>query len=301
VQLGNWGGVASGNAASELHRLPAAVGPTRFLGGNGRQQHCLGGARHGGQDAVPDAGWNGSERQRSAPFLRSALRNSAVCSDSVNRHPLLADSQRRRNLSWGIISGREREMGDPSDPKDFVAVVDSDVRKTPRRIAFITKRTSPQVHVKDEDRVMTYPEVFFRTAVAVQVLTIVLVIISLLWDAPLEGLADPMHTPNPAKAPWYFLGLQELLHYFPPVVAGVLIPGLVVMALIVIPYFNINVEAEPLWARNRTQRLRILLAVTVLFSVFLIYFQVYVALVPSLLMSGLMFFSGGNVPGLGRL
>ena len=66
-----------------------------------------------------------------------------------------------------------------------------------------------------------------------------------------RGLADPMHTPNPAKAPWYFLGLQELLHYFPPVVAGVLIPGLVVLALIVIPYFNINVEAEGFWLRDR--------------------------------------------------
>jgi hypothetical protein len=65
-----------------------------------------------------------------------------------------------------------------------------------------------------------------------------LVVIALIWNAPLESLADPTHTPNPAKAPWYFLGLQELLHYFPPVVPGVLIPGLVMMALIVIPYFN---------------------------------------------------------------
>jgi len=76
-------------------------------------------------------------------------------------------------------------------------------------------------------------------------------------ERTLEELANPMHTPNPAKAPWYFLGLQELLHYFPPVVAGVLIPGLVVMALIIIPYFNINVEAEGLWLRNRSRRLRI--------------------------------------------
>ena len=53
-----------------------------------------------------------------------------------------------------------------------------------------------------------------------------------MWDAPLEELANPLQTPNPAKAPWYFLGLQELLHYFPPVVAGVLIPALVVLALI---------------------------------------------------------------------
>jgi menaquinol-cytochrome c reductase cytochrome b/c subunit len=175
-----------------------------------------------------------------------------------------------------------------SDPKDFVAVVDSDARKTPRRIAFITKRTSPQVHVKDEERVMTYPEVFFRTAVAIEVLAIALVIISLRWNAPLEGLADPMHTPNPAKAPWYFLGLQELLHYFPPVVAGVLIPGLVVIALIVIPYFNINVEAEGLWLRDKTKRLRIFGIVVVAFCIFLAVFDVWVALVPTIIVAAFM-------------
>jgi len=175
-----------------------------------------------------------------------------------------------------------------SGSKDFVAVVDSDARKTPRRIAFITKRSSPQVHVKDEDRVMTYPEVFFRVVVAVEVMTAALVIVALLWDAPLEGLADPMHTPNPAKAPWYFLGLQELLHYFPPVVAGVLIPGLVVMALIVIPYFKINVEAEGLWLRDKSKRLRIFGIVVVLFCIFLAVFDVWVALVPTLIVAGFM-------------
>ena len=104
---------------------------------------------------------------------------------------------------------------------------------------------------------MTYPEGLFRAAVAIEILAIVLVMISLIWDAPLEQLADPMHTPNPAKAPWYFLGLQELLHYFPPFVAGVLIPTMVVVALIVIPYFNINIESEGVWLRNRERRLRI--------------------------------------------
>ena len=175
-----------------------------------------------------------------------------------------------------------------SDSKDFVAVVDSDARKTPRRIAFITKRSSPQVHAKDEDRIMTYPEVFFRAAVAIEVMTIALVIVALLWDAPLEGLADPMHTPNPAKAPWYFLGLQEMLHYFPPVVAGVLVPGLVVMALIIIPYFKINVEAEGLWLRDKATRLRIFGIVVVLFCIFLAVFEVWVALVPTLIVAGFM-------------
>ncbi len=183
-----------------------------------------------------------------------------------------------------------------SDPKDFIAVLDSDARKTPRRIAFITKRTSPQVRVKDEERVMTYPEVFFRAAVAIEVLAIALVITSLLWDAPLEGLADPMHTPNPAKAPWYFLGLQELLHYFPPVVAGVLVPGLVVMALIVIPYFNINIEAEGLWLRDKAKRLRIFAAVVVVFCVFLAVFDVWVSLVPTILVAGSMLLAAQGDP-----
>jgi hypothetical protein len=109
-----------------------------------------------------------------------------------------------------------------------------------------------------------------------------------------------MQTPNPAKAPWYFLGLQELLHYFPPVVAGVLIPTLVVLALIVIPYFKVNVEAEGLWTRNRTQRLRILGVVTALFSIFLVVFDVFVALIPTLLVAGLMFFSAANRTAPGR-
>ncbi len=187
-----------------------------------------------------------------------------------------------------------------SDPKDFVAVLDSDARKTPRRIAFITKRTSPQVRVKDEDRVMTYPEAFFRAAVAIEVLAIALVATSLFWNAPLEGLANPMHTPNPAKAPWYFLGLQELLHYFPPVVAGVLIPGLVVMALIVIPYFNINVEAEGLWLRDKAKRMRIFGIVVVIFCVFLAVFEVWVALVPTIIVAAFMLLAARTDPQTAR-
>ena len=127
--------------------------------------------------------------------------------------------------------------------------VQSDVRKNPRRIAFITRRSSPQVRAQDDSRVMTYPAALSKFVIALEVAFLILVWWSLVANAPLEGIADPMHTPNPAKAPWYFLGLQELLHYFPPVVAGVLIPGLVVAALIVIPYFNINIEGRGIWAK----------------------------------------------------
>jgi quinol-cytochrome oxidoreductase complex cytochrome b subunit len=183
-----------------------------------------------------------------------------------------------------------------SDAKDFVTVVDSNARKTPTRVAFITRRTSAQVRVVDEDRVQTFPEVLFRAAVALEVLAIALVVMALLFNAPLEGIADPSHTPNPAKAPWYFLGLQEMLHYFPPVVAGVLVPGLVVMALIVIPYFNINVEAEGLFTKDRARRLRTFYIATLALTIFLLAFHVYVALVPTLIVAAFMQFAAQSSP-----
>jgi hypothetical protein len=182
-------------------------------------------------------------------------------------------------------------MSDPKDKgkdKDFVAGVGSDQRKLPVRVAFVTRRTSAQVKAHDEPIVQSFPEVLFRAAIAVQVLTITLVLISLFFNAPLEGLADPSHTPNPAKAPWYFLGLQELLHYFPPVVAGVLVPTLVVLALIVIPYFNINIEAAGLFTKDRQNRLRIFWMVAIVFCLFLLFFDVIVALVPTIITVVLM-------------
>jgi quinol-cytochrome oxidoreductase complex cytochrome b subunit len=184
-------------------------------------------------------------------------------------------------------------MSDPKDinkdkTKDFVAGVGSDQRKSPVRVAFVTRRTSAQVKAHDETTVQSFPEVLFRAAIALQILAIALVLISLFFNAPLEGLADPSHTPNPAKAPWYFLGLQELLHYFPPVVAGVLVPTLVVLALIVIPYFNINIEAEGLFTKDRQKRLRIFWIVALAFCLFLLFFDVIVALVPTIITLVLM-------------
>src|SRR5512141_1459331 len=155
--------------------------------------------------------------------------------------------------------------------KDFVAGMGSDARKSPVRVAFVTRRTSPAVRVADEERVMTYPEVFLRVAAAVMMGAVVLVWMALLWDAPLEGLADPEHTPNPAKAPWYFLGLQELLHYFPPIVAGVILPTLVVIALIVIPYFPVNLKRDGMWKEGRQRTLVVLLGSVALVSILLLF------------------------------
>jgi hypothetical protein len=69
---------------------------------------------------------------------------------------------------------------------------------------------------------------------------IILTVWSITIDAPLEGPANPTRTPNPSKAPWYFLGLQEMLVYFDPWIAGVVLPVLIVIGLILIPYLDVN-------------------------------------------------------------
>ena len=178
-----------------------------------------------------------------------------------------------------------------SDGKDFVTGVDSNARKAPKRIVFVTRRTSAQVKTVDEEQVQSYPDVLFRAAIAIELLAMALVGVALLFNAPLEGIADPSHTPNPAKAPWYFLGLQEMLHYFPPVVAGVLAPGLVVFALIVIPYFNINIEAQGFFLKDRARRLRYFYVVALALSLFLLMFHVYAALVLTLIVCAFMLFA----------
>src|ERR1035438_4907993 len=144
-----------------------------------------------------------------------------------------------------------------SDKPVYEASISSDAIGSPQRGVFVTRKTSAKVQGKRERQVMAFPHLLVSEAIVFQVLTIVMVLIGLFWDAPLEQLANPRVTPNPAKAPWYFLGLQELLHYFPPVVAGILIPTLVVLALIVIPYSKVNIEGRPFWENRGARKFRL--------------------------------------------
>ncbi len=179
---------------------------------------------------------------------------------------------------------------------DYLAGTSSDAKKSPKRVVFVTRRTSAHVRSEDEEQVQTYPEALFRAGLAVQVLVIALVLMSLFFNAPLEGIANPTVTPNPAKAPWYFLGLQEMLHYFPPVVAGVLIPGLLVVALVVIPYFNINIRPEGVFLKDRPRNLTIFYIVAASLSLFLWFFHVYVALAPTLAVAGFLLIAAYSAP-----
>jgi hypothetical protein len=141
---------------------------------------------------------------------------------------------------------------------------------------------------KKGEKSLPYWELLFRETIAIEILAVVLVCMALLWNAPLERLADPQHTANPAKAPWYFTGLQELLHYFPPFVAGIILPTLIVLALVVVPFFHVNVQDETLWAANKSQRRTILLVLVVLLTGLLLYVGAWDALIPVWTIGALM-------------
>jgi hypothetical protein len=91
-----------------------------------------------------------------------------------------------------------------------------------------------------EDRIFTWPDLVFSEFICMVVLTVAMVVWSIVLKAPLEEPANPALAPNPSKAPWYFLGLQEMLVYFDPWLAGVVLPGLIILGLMAIPYIDTN-------------------------------------------------------------
>lgn len=138
------------------------------------------------------------------------------------------------------------------------------------------------------EKSLPYWEMLFRETIAIEILAVVLVCMALMWNAPLERLADPLHTANPAKAPWYFTGLQELLHYFPPFVAGIILPTLIVLSLVVVPFFNVNIKDETFWARNKQQKVTVLVVIGVLLTALLLHAGAWDALIPVWVIGTLM-------------
>ncbi len=182
-----------------------------------------------------------------------------------------------------------------------IDVVESnDPLETPRRVALVRPDIRPAVKRSEERMVMTFPHLIVREIILFQVVTIALSVAALLFDAPLQGIASTTETPNPAKAPWYFLGLQELLHYFPPVVAGVLLPGLVVIALVVIPYARVNLTAGPLWTGRGPRALWGVAAAILAVAAFAAIFDCWPVVVPTIAVGASMLAARGGERG-GRM
>ncbi|MBM3779171.1 MAG: hypothetical protein FJW23_13215 [Acidimicrobiia bacterium] len=93
---------------------------------------------------------------------------------------------------------------------------------------------------EEADRVWVWPDLVYTELIALVLCSVVLIVWSIVLEAPLEQPASAAATPNPSKAPWYFLGLQEMLVYFDPWLAGVVLPSLIIVGLIAIPYIDTN-------------------------------------------------------------
>ena len=116
----------------------------------------------------------------------------------------------------------------------------------------LARGTTPQVGRDPDDEVFSWPHLIFRELLLFLIVTAVVVFLAVFWNAPLEELANPIHPPNPAKAPWYFLGLQELVSYS-AFWGGVVVPALLVTALALLPYLDRRREGVGRWfARERT-------------------------------------------------
>lgn len=183
----------------------------------------------------------------------------------------------------------------------------SDAKVVPKRLALLRPETPARLLEDRQELATTAPHLLMREVILIQVVIVVLALFSLFFDAPLEGIADSYHTPNPAKAPWYFVGLQELLHYFPPVVAGVLLPALIVIAIVVIPYFRTNVEVFGIYERPWKRTLVSLAVLTAGVAALLVAYRVWPVLVPTLAvflllaLPALPFCPGGIRRRLGRV
>ena len=95
-----------------------------------------------------------------------------------------------------------------------------------------------------DDKIHTWPHLVRGEFLVTLFVLVAMTLWSLLVDAPLEEPANPARTPNPSKAPWYFLGLQEMLVYFDPWYAGVVLPTFIIIGLMVIPFIDINTKGN---------------------------------------------------------
>ena len=102
----------------------------------------------------------------------------------------------------------------------------------------------------ESDRVWVWPDLVYTELISLIVCSVILILWSVFLKAPLEQPANRSVTPNPSKAPWYFLGLQEMLVYFDPWLAGVVLPGLIIAGLIAIPYIDKNPKGNGYYTFN---------------------------------------------------
>ena len=146
-------------------------------------------------------------------------------------------------------------MPEETPVKDEIFPKDSDKSYA---LVELMPREGPMVDKGPEDTVFSFPIVLLWELILLLGVTLAIFLFSLLKQAPLDEIANPMITTDPAKAPWYFVGLQELLEHMHPTAAGVLIPTLLVLFLLAVPYIDTSREGVGVWfSSSRGRRITV--------------------------------------------
>jgi Cytochrome b(C-terminal)/b6/petD len=109
----------------------------------------------------------------------------------------------------------------------------------------------PPVEKLEDEKVLVWPDLVYTELIAMIICTVILIVWAIVLKAPLEAPATAAKAPNPSKAPWYFLGLQEMLVYYDPWMAGVVLPTMILVGLIAIPYIDFNPKGSGYYTFNQ--------------------------------------------------
>jgi len=107
---------------------------------------------------------------------------------------------------------------------------------------------------ESDAKVLVWPDLVYSEFICLIILTVILFVWAVALQAPIEEPANPTKAPNPSKAPWYFLGLQEMLVYFDPWLAGVVFPSLIILGLMVLPYIDTNPKGNGYYTFNERKK-----------------------------------------------
>jgi len=207
--------------------------------------------------------------------------SDAASGDAASAEPSEAESKIPAHLLERSKAAKAKASGEPSTevasggggvatatapPAAAAPLVTGPGGHTQRLLTVVKSGSIQDVKATPQDKVHVWPHLLVVEFVAALACTAFLLVFSVFVNAPLLELANFNQTPNPSKAPWYFLGLQELLKWFHPMVAGVLLPGMALVGLILAPYTDRNPSNKP---EDRKFAIS-------LFTVFLMYWAVLV-------------------------
>jgi quinol-cytochrome oxidoreductase complex cytochrome b subunit len=226
-QLAYWAITIGSNIANSPRELTDALGITRWLDPGGLQKRLLLGANYVGQDALI----------RFYVLHVFLLPLALVTLLGVHFWRIRKD---------GGLARPEDPMGGPAEWGGARRTVFEPIPTKTYGLMALVKGKRPTVNRGPENTVMSWPHLFWAELAVFMVTVATTLVLSFYWDAPLKELANPAIPENPAKAPWYFLGIQELVSYS-AFTGGLLIPLIVVVGLALIPFLDRRSGGEGTW------------------------------------------------------